>query len=42
MKCERPDISQNNILLFKKTKIQASEATKIPYQVTWVTDYEEL
>lgn len=37
MKYERPDTSQKNILLFKKTKIQAIEATKISYQITWVT-----
>lgn len=37
MKYERPDTSQKNILLFKKTKIRAIEATKISYQVTWVT-----
>lgn len=38
MKYERPDTDQKNTLLFQKTKIQASEGTKIPCQVTCETE----
>lgn len=38
MKYEIPDTDQKNTLLFQKTKIQASEATRIPCQVTCETE----